>query len=89
MIKLSKSMIKKSHESCKNHILQQKINPDKVNSEKCPVEIHIKCLKEHNLFETHPNCCEDYELTNEPFAWKLNVMKEITKDSFKKMTNGE
>lgn len=69
-------LIPKSHESCKNHELRQIMNYDKDEKE-CPYEIHIKCLKGHKLTETSADECNDYELTDEDFVWKFQVIKGL------------
>lgn len=74
-----KSMIQKQHESCKNHELRQVMNYNKDETE-CPYEIHIKCLKGHNLTETSVNECKDYELTDENFMWKFNILEQIMRE---------
>lgn len=76
-------LIPKSHESCKHHELRQMVNPNKDKKES-PYEIHIKCLKGHKLTETSANECKDYEVTNEDFVWKFEVMKRIHEDLFTK-----
>ena len=75
-------LIPKYHESCKNHELRQIMDYNKDEKE-CPYEIHIKCLKGHKLTETSVNECKDYELTDENFAWKFELMEKICKDVFK------
>ena len=60
-------LIPKYHESCKNHELRQSMNYNKDEKE-CPYEIHIKCLKGHNLTETSVNECKDYEVTKSILA---------------------
>lgn len=78
-------LIAKSHESCKNHELRQSPNYNyNKNENECPYEIHIKCLKGHKLTETSANECKDYEVTNENFVWKFEVMKRIHEDLFTK-----
>ena len=67
------------HETCINHELKEVMNTE-IPSNQCAYEVHIKCLKGHNLFETNPKCCKDYDLTNEPFGWKLHFMQQIVKD---------
>lgn len=76
---LGRKMIPVYHETCINHVIEQKINFEKiVNDSKDPAyEIHIKCLKGHDLCETNPLFCKDYDLTNEPFEWKLQFMRDI------------
>ena len=76
-------LIPKYHESCKNHELRQIMDYNKDENE-CPYEIHIKCLKGHKLTETSANECNDYELTDENFVWKFEVMKKIREDLFTK-----
>lgn len=77
--RFGRSLIVKRHESCKNHELRQSVNFDK-DENKCPYEIHIKCLKGHNWLETSANTCEDYELTTEDFGWKLGILQQLVKD---------
>ena len=71
-------LIPKYHESCKNHELRQIMNNK--DEKECHYEIHIKCLKGHKLTETSANECNDYELTDENFVWKFEVMKKIRED---------
>ena len=69
------------HESCINHELKQVVNIEKFNEDSndpC-FEIHLKCLKGHNLCKTNPKCCEDYDMTIEPFGWKLSIMEGLIK----------
>lgn len=72
------------HESCINHELEQKVNIEKIGnvSNNPSYEIHIKCLKGHNLYQTNPKCCEDYDMTTEPFGWKLSIMEGLVKAFF-------
>ena len=67
------------HESCINHELKQVVNIEKFDEDSndpC-FEIHLRCLKGHNLSKTNPKCCEDYDLTVEPFGWKLSIMEGL------------
>lgn len=75
-------MIPRYHESCRNHELRQSMNYEK-SEDKCPYEIHIKCLKGHDLLKTSANRCEDYEVTDENFMWKISIMEQIVKESNK------
>lgn len=72
------------HESCINHELKQVINIERIGDEsQTPAyEIHLKCLKGHNLFKTNPKCCEDYDMTIEPFGWKLSLMENLIKEGY-------
>ena len=72
------NMIPRYHESCKHHELRQIMNYDK-NEEECPYEIHIKCLKGHKLTETSVNDCNDYELTDEDFMWKFDLIRDLVR----------
>ena len=78
---LGRKMIPVYHETCINHVIEQKINIEKIgNDSKDPAyEIHIKCLKGHDLCETNPRHCEDYDLTNECFGWKIDLMEDLIK----------
>lgn len=81
-LKAGKNLIPVCHESCINHELREYVNIEKFGdgSNDPAFEIHIKCLKGHNLYKTNPKCCDDYDLTIEPFGWKLAIMEEIMKD---------
>ena len=67
------------HESCINHELRQVVNIEKLGADsKDPCfEIHIKCLKGHDLCKTNPKFCEDYDMAVEPFGWKLSIMEGL------------